>query len=417
MIPDYYGQDTDKVMIIDLNYNTISNLCKSVDFGKKGYVYILDENEKIIYHPQQQLVLSGVKSELLQPVMEATEPIYHVDEDGNEKLYTSYRSVKTGWTVVGVSYVSEILQENQTNRLFFYWVSGILILIALILAIVLSKMITKPIKNLQHVMQRVQKDDFEPILVKEEGRNEIADLCNSYNRMITYIDELLASNTEKVKEQQASELKALQSQINPHFLYNTLDSIMWMIETEEQEAALRMTSALAKFFRKAIGNAKVFVTIEEELEYTRQYLTIQRMRYNDKLDFDIRVNQDIMMESIVKLVLQPLVENAIYHGLKYQKGKGLIQIMGYRLGDKLWLKVSDNGIGMEQEQLVHLFDEKEFPQNGKIGGIGLKNVQSRIQLYYGEEYGLHVESEKGIGTTVTVVIPAAKTVVDIGGFE
>lgn len=405
-IEDSFGSPSEKLLIVDMNYEVIHDLCETVNMGANGYVYILDENGEIIYHPQQQLILSGVKKELLQEIVEQNKAIFYTDENGDDKLYTSCKSQQTGWTVVGVSYMSEVLADAEAFDRIHVALAIVLSLLALAVAVLLSRKITKPIKSLQIVMQKRHKDNFKPVYMPVEGRNEIASLYDSYNQMIGYIDELLEINTQKAREQQQSEMRALQAQINPHFLYNTLDSIVWMIETDDQEQAIRMTAALAKFFRRAIGTSKIFVTIEEELEYTRQYLIIQRMRYKDKIDFDIQMDSNILKEKIIKLVLQPLVENSLYHGLKYKKGQGIIRITGYRMGDKIWMKVSDNGIGMEEDTLRTLFETKEKEHEGMAKQIGLANVQKRMQLYYGKEYGLTVESERGIGTTVTIVIPA-----------
>ena len=404
-LEDSFGSSTDDFLIIDMNYEIIRDLCEEVSLGENGYVYILDENGEIVYHPQQQLILSGVKDELMQEVLAQNGVISHTDAEGNDKLYTSCKSDKTGWTVVGVSYMSEIIRNERVIHNIYISVAVVLLVMALIIAVSLSRQITKPIKCLQDVMQRNQRGGFELEHVPVQGRNEISSLCVSYNHMIEYIGELLEINIQKMKEQQWSELRALQAQINPHFLYNTLDSIIWMIETEEQEQAIKMTSALARFFQQSIGTSEIFVTIREELEYTRQYLIIQRMRYKDKLDFDIQVNQDILNMNIIKMVLQPLVENSLYHGLKYKKGQGVIRIAGYRLKDKILIKVSDNGIGMDKDTLNKLFELKEKSEEQKSKGIGLANIQNRLRLYYGEEYGLTVDSEKGIGTTITVVIP------------
>lgn len=410
-LEDPLNRETTGLLAVDLNYEVISNLCESVNLGKKGYVYILDENGEIIYHPQQQLILSGVKDEVIKEITNRSGTLLRTDENGEEKLYTSYRSYKTGWTIVGVAYLSESIRNEQIINRIYISLAIILVMLALVLAFLLSQRITRPVKDLQNAMQKIQKDEFEPIYVPAEGTDEIASLRRSFNRMMEYIDELLKMNALRYKEQQQSEMKALQAQINPHFLYNTLDSIIWMVETDDQEQAIRMTSALALFFRQAIGNSNIFVTVNEELEYTRQYLIIQRMRYKDKVDFGIQVNDEIRQYKIVKLILQPLVENSLYHGLKYKKGKGIIKITGYQLEDKIYLKVSDNGIGMDKDTVEGLLDKEKLRSENEKRGIGIHNIQSRIQLYYGREYGLSIESEKGIGTTVTITVPAKEDVI------
>lgn len=392
------------LLIIDLNYDIIKDLCESVSLGKKGYVYIVDQNGEIVYHPQQQLILSGVKQELLHEMLDGKPGTTFTDENGQQKIYTPLHSKKTGWTIVGVVYTSELVKNEQTVKLMYTGIALALIIMASMIAFFMSNNITKPIKQLQLAMKNIQTGNFQPVQIELDGENEIASLNQSFNRMTEHIDELIRKNRREQEEKQKSEMKALQSQINPHFLYNTLDSIIWMIETEDAEDAIEMTSLLAKFFRQSIGNSEIYVTIGQELEYTRNYLLIQQMRYRDKVSFDIQVNQDILDCYIVKLVLQPLVENALYHGLKYKVGQGSIKIIGYRLDGNLVIKVSDDGVGMDQDTLKNLFRAKERSVHCR-GGVGMSNVQERLQLYYGAEYGIQIDSETNVGTTVTITIP------------
>jgi len=392
------------LLMIDLNYDVINDLCGAISLGKKGYVYILDQKGEIVYHPQQQLILSGVKKEPLEEIINSEKSTSYIDENGEEKIYTPFQSVKTGWTIVGVVYTSELVKNEKTVQYMYIGLGSVLTALAILLAFLMSNGITRPLKQLKAAMKEVQEGKFEPVYAAVKGDNEIASLNRSFNRMTEHIDELMKKNTTEQAEKRKSEMKALQSQINPHFLYNTLDSIIWMIETGDQEEAILMTSALAGFFRQAIGKSDVFVTIWEELEYTKNYLIIQQMRYKDKIDFNIMVNQDIMECMIIKLVLQPLVENALYHGLKYKEGKGTIRITGYQQRSNIVIKVMDDGIGMDQETLKSIFHKKSRV-GGRYNGVGMVNIQERMVLYYGEGFGLFVESEVGIGTTVTVTLP------------
>jgi len=392
------------LLMIDLNYDVINDLCGAISLGKKGYVYILDQKGEIVYHPQQQLILSGVKKEPLEEIINSEKSTSYIDENGEEKIYTPFQSVKTGWTIVGVVYTSELVKNEKTVQYMYIGLGSVLTALAILLAFLMSNGITRPLKQLKAAMKEVQEGKFEPVYAAVKGDNEIASLNRSFNRMTEHIDELMKKNTTEQAEKRKSEMKALQSQINPHFLYNTLDSIIWMIETGDQEEAILMTSALAGFFRQAIGKSDDFVTIWEELEYTKNYLIIQHMRYKDKIDFNIMVNQDIMECMIIKLVLQPLVENALYHGLKYKEGKGTIRITGYQQRSNIVIKVMDDGIGMDQETLKSIFHKKSRV-GGRYNGVGMVNIQERMVLYYGEGFGLFVESEVGIGTTVTVTLP------------
>ena len=214
----------------------------------------------------------------------------------------------------------------------------------------------------------------------------------------------LMENEEKEQEQKRKiELKALQSQINPHFLYNTLDSIIWMAEGKKNEEVVIMTASLARLLRQSISNEDELVTVGQEIEYVRSYLTIQKMRYKDKLEFEIKADPSITQVPIIRLVLQPLVENAIYHGLKYKDSKGLLTVHGYMKGENAVIDITDDGVGMDEETLKHIYDKHKV--NYRSNGVGVYNVQQRLVLYYGKDYGIIYHSEKGKGTTASVVIP------------
>lgn len=391
------------MLLIDLNYNVINDLCEAVTLGKRGYVYIVDAQGGIVCHPQQQLILSNVKKERLDEMVWQEGSISDTDEGGEEKIYTPFHSEKTGWTIVGVVYASELVEKEDMVRAIYLLIAVLLILLAIVMAVVMAGNITRPVKQLKEAMDKAREGEFQDVQVQAHGENEISKLQEDFNRMIHQIDGLIQKNLHDEEEKREIEMKALQSQINPHFLYNTLDSIIWMIESEEPDRAIRMTSALARFFRQAIGKSDVFVTLKEELEYTRNYLVIQKMRYEDKVDYKFQVEEEIQGCHILKLVLQPLVENALYHGLKYKESKGSIQIIGIRQNEKIVIKVSDNGVGMEEEVLRHIFDPK--PPSKNHSGVGLSNIRRRMQLYYGDLCEFKIESEKDVGTTVKIVIP------------
>ena len=403
------GKEPGGIFFVDLNYSSISELCSGISLGKKGYIYILDENGKLIYHPQQQLLYSGLKEEKIQEVLGCDENSF-VTEDG--KLYSVSKSKETGWTVVGVSYTEDLLKNiDETTRIYLF--SALLILLAAFgVSYVLSYGITRPIKILDDSMKEVEQGHFENVELPIYGQNEIARLSSRFNIMTTKIKHLMEQNVEEQRQKRKSELKALQAQINPHFLYNTLDSIIWMAEWGKTKEVVLMTSSLAKLLRQSISNQNELVKVEEEVEYTRSYLTIQKMRYKNKLEYEILVDSEVLGYKIPKLVLQPLVENAIYHGIKYKEGQGTVRIEGSRIGDQLILKVSDDGIGMTKEQLETIFVKRET--DTRRNGVGVLNVHERIQLYYGKEYGLKFSSIQNEGTTVEFCIPweegGAKTV-------
>ena len=391
------------VVFIDLNYSAISELCDQNNIGSKGYVFILDENGNVVSHPQQQQLYNELQTENMDAIMEAEENTITVGKGSDEKIYTISRSKKTGWSVVGCMNVSELLKRSRQAQKIYLITAIILIIVALLLSSIIARNITLPISRLRDSMARVQEGDFGAADLEVTSENEIGSLTNSFNVMTHKIQELMEQNIHEQEEKRKSEMKALQSQINPHFLYNTLDSIIWMAEGKKNEEVVLMTASLARLLRQSISNGDEVVSVGQEIEYARSYLTIQKMRYKDKLEFSIEVEPSILGVPIVKLVLQPIIENAIYHGLKYKESKGFLLVRGYSRGDDAVLEITDDGVGMDEETRNHIFEKHKV--NYHSNGVGVYNVQKRLSLYYGSRYGLSYQSEKGKGTTATIIIP------------
>jgi two-component system sensor histidine kinase YesM len=239
------------------------------------------------------------------------------------------------------------------------------------------------------------------INVDIKGEEEVVKLAQTFNMMLMRIRKLLAQVLQEQEEKRKSELDALQAQINPHFLYNTLDSIVWMAENEKNEDVITMVTSLARFFRISISRGKNVITIEEELEHARNYMIIQKMRYKNKFRFEIEAEKDTLHCKTLKLILQPLIENALYHGIEYMVDEGYINISVRKLDGKILFQVKDNGLGMPPEKLETLL----LAKSKEYSGVGVKNVHERIKLFYGNEYGLEIESQLEVGTNVKIWIP------------
>ena len=390
------------LFFVDLNYSAISDLCNNNSIEEKGYIFVLDAEGNIVYHPKQQLMYGGLKTENIDAIMECEEDSLIIDEGGESKLYTMSKSKRTGWTVVGAAYTSELLKNNEQAQMWYLLVASILLLAVIGISGIISREITKPIRSLRDSMRKVQNGQFDTH-VKVITENEIGSLGRSFNLMTSEIRALMEQNVYEQKQKRKSELKALQAQINPHFLYNTLDSIIWMSEAGENDEVVEMTSALARLLRQSISNDQEEVELEKEIEYVKNYLTIQKMRYKDKLEFFIYVDPRVAHVPVIKLVLQPLVENAIYHGIKYKETKGNLKIYAKPVDGRVEIVVADDGIGMDEDVMEHIFDEHRKEQ--KRNGVGVPNVQKRLQLQYGSEYGIRYESVKGAGTKVVITIP------------
>ena len=391
------------VFFIDLNYSAISELCDQSTVGTKGYAFILDAKGNIVYHPQQQQLYNELQTENISLIMDTDEDTVLTGTGNDGKLYSISRSEKTGWTVVDCTNVKELLSKSRQAQSVYVLTAIILVIVALLFSRFMARSITLPIQKLRDSMKKVQEGDFSVSDVVVDSKNEIGSLTKSFDVMTHRIHELMEQNVHEQELKRKSELKALQSQINPHFLYNTLDSIIWMAEGKKYEDVVLMTASLARLLRQSISNEDETVLIGQEIQYVKSYLTIQKMRYKDKLEFEINVDPSINSVHIVKLVLQPIVENAIYHGLKYKESKGMLTVNGYQKDGNAVIEIADDGVGMDEETLNRIFEKHKV--NYRSNGVGVYNVQRRLCMYYGKEYGLSYKSEKGKGTTVTVVIP------------
>ena len=403
-IRDWSGSgEKEGVFFIDLNYSAISGLCDQSTVGTKGYAFILDAKGNIVYHPQQQQLYNELQTENISLIMDTDEDTVLTGTGNDGKLYSISRSEKTGWTVVDCTNVKELLSKSRQAQSVYVLTAIILVIVALLFSRFMARSITLPIQKLRDSMKKVQEGDFSVSDVVVDSKNEIGSLTKSFDVMTHRIHELMEQNVHEQEEKRKSELKALQSQINPHFLYNTLDSIIWMAEGKKNEEVVLMTASLARLLRQSISNEDEVVPIANEVEYARGYLTIQKMRYKDKLEFQIEVDSSILYIPLIKLVLQPIIENAIYHGLKYKESKGLLIVKGFMKDGNAVLQVIDDGVGMDEETLAHIYDKHKV--NYHSNGVGVYNVQKRLKLYYGEDYGITYTSELGKGTTATITIP------------
>ena len=312
-----------------------------------------------------------------------------------------------------VNQAEQQYKENQarfTRLSIFYMIllPGV-IAFSVVAAWIISASIYIPIKKLHDVTTTITGEDLQS-LVTHHNVDEITELGISFNIMIGRIRELLNAKIREQENLKKAELKALQAQINPHFLYNTLDTIVWLAEAKKTDQVIEIVKALSSFFRIALSKGKDWISLQQEIEHVSSYLTIQKMRYRDILDYKIEVDEALLNSTILKLTLQPLVENALYHGIKTKRNGGTIVVCAKRIGeDKVLLEVQDDGVGFTPYKLAQIQDllaqDLDGISMGEEGGFGLENVHKRIQLYYGKEYGLSIQSHYRGGTQVSVTIP------------
>lgn len=282
---------------------------------------------------------------------------------------------------------------------------GVLIIVVAVSAVMIVSGIIQPISQLNQATEKIAQGDFNA-RAQADSDDEVAELAVSFNKMAGSMQSLIDKVKEDERKMRKADLRLFQEQIQPHFLYNTLDTIVWLIESNEPDEAVTMVVTLSDFFREILSKGKEFISIKEEEKHISSYLQIQEMRYRDILEYDIQLDQVIYKYQILKLTLQPVVENALYHGIKYKRAKGCIHIHGEKEGDIIRLTVRDDGVGMDEEELEQLRQQIEKPCQETEKGFGLANVNERIHMYFGPEYGMKIQSQKGKGTTVEIVIPA-----------
>ena len=282
---------------------------------------------------------------------------------------------------------------------------GVLIIVVAVSAVMIVSGIIQPISQLNQATEKIAQGDFKA-RAQADSEDEVAELAASFNKMAGSMQSLIDKVKEDERKMRKADLRLLQEQIQPHFLYNTLDTIVWLIESNEPDEAVTMVVTLSDFFREILSKGKEFISIKEEEKHISSYLQIQEMRYRDILEYDIQLDQVIYKYQILKLTLQPVVENALYHGIKYKRAKGCIHIHGEKEGDIIRLTVRDDGVGMDEDELEQLRQQIEKPCQETEKGFGLANVNERIHMYFGPEYGMKIQSQKGKGTTVEIVIPA-----------
>ena len=396
---------TQGVLLIDIKYDSLEQIVGEVSIGDEGYLYLMDGSGEIICPPKAQLINAGLVEEDNLRVSGLREGSYRDRFEGEERITTVGSIGYTGWKAVGVSPTDSMSLNVLKTRLFAIFIVVLFLFVLAMINAYISSRITDPINELEKSVSRLENGELDaPVYIG--GSAEIRSLGRSIQGMAQRIRQLMADIVAEHESKRKSEFDTLQSQINPHFLYNTLDIIVWMIENEKKTDAVRVVTALARFFRISLSRGKSIITVKDELEHVRNYLMIQQMRFKNKFTYEIEAGEEVLELASLKLMLQPMVENAIYHGMEFMDGDGEILIRVWREGDDLYLMVRDNGLGMTEEQVENLFKDTGYVPSRRGSGIGVRNVNERIRLYFGEAYGLKIQSEPDEGTDVIIHLPA-----------
>lgn len=394
------------VLLVDMKYSVLEDMLERINETSSGiYYYLCSRDGEIIYHPRWTEINRGLFKEKNNKAASYEDGTYEMKTDGQKENIVVGSVAYTGWKLIGV--VPESVQETSINKFRYYIITTILILVMMLLQVnrFISRKISRPIRELDESVKAYEAGAMPDIYIG--GSAEIRHLGYSVQKSYEQIEALMKEIIQQQTERRKSELDALQSQINPHFLYNTLESITWMIEAQRNKEAVVMISELAKLLRVSLSRGKTIISIGDELQHSRSYMNIQRVRYKERFKVEFLIDEEIKNYCIVKLVIQPLLENAIYYGVGNmdEDDDGQILIRGEKKGEDICISIEDNGMGMPEDIRSNILtDNSKVPKHGS--GVGVINVHSRISLMFGPEYGLEVYSELDEGTKVVIHIPA-----------
>lgn len=401
------GTSNQVVLVVDMSYTDIGSLFAELNSdSSSSYTYLMADDGTLIYHPKANLISADLFEENINKVVNSHDGSWTEKFGGEERLVTVKTTDYTGWKIVRVTKVKSILMSAQDTKYFVIIVIIISVMTLLLLIPVVTHMVTRPISRLTDSIQ-VSSEDGLPQNIYVGGTKEIEYLGNTLKDFVSRLRELMKDIVREQEDKRRAELDALQSQINPHFLYNALDSLIWMIEAERLKDAIFMVRELGSLFRISLSKGKTMISIEDEIKHAKNYINIQKIRYSNSFEVTYDIEDDILDGTIVKLVLQPLIENALSYAIEAMGDDGEITIKGYRKDGDVYLQVIDNGLGMPKDVVENLLVEgNHVHKHGS--GVGVMNVHKRLQIRFGDEYGLIIESEPDEGTTVTVHIPYRK---------
>ncbi|PJN52253.1 Sensor histidine kinase YehU [Paenibacillus sp. GM1FR] len=396
------------VIMIDLKLRSVSQAARNVTLGKSGYVMVTDAEGQSVYKPEHPLI-EHIPTDWFPSGESGT---FTADTEGGTLLFMYQSSTFTGWRTVGVFPTRDSISE--VRQIQFYVVSFVFVvcLFGLSASLWFSRSIAQPIFRLMSYMRRAETGNLRPGRWSDRA-DEIGMLGNSYNRMLAQIRQLISLNELRERQKRDAEMRSLQEHIKPHFLYNTLDTIHWMARKEGAEDVSGMVGALSRLFRIGLSKGQDYIPLHSEIEHMTSYMQIQQTRYRDRLQYTLNIPEELRDLLVLKLLLQPLIENAIYHGIKGRRGPGHIRVEARLEHNRLLLTVQDNGAGMSNERLAEMQQLLEAPlasletsSPGITGkSYGMLNVQARLRLSFGDEYGVVLESQEGEGTSVTIIHP------------
>ncbi|WP_270207437.1 cache domain-containing sensor histidine kinase [Streptococcus anginosus] len=383
------------VVRLDIGYKTLEAYLDQLQLGKEGFTFIVDANHDFVYHPKKAVYSSHAEMKAMAPYLSVKNGYVK-----SKQAYVSqYQIPNSGWILIGVSSMEQ-LHAVQTQILWSFIGTGLFALGVCLIGIwFVLRLWIKPLRDLQATILKVGSGHSD-LRANETGSPELVDLARQFNIMLDRIDQLMIAVKEEEQNVRRYELQALSSQINPHFLYNTLDTIVWMAEFNDSKRVVEVTKSLAKYFRLALNQGHEQISLKDEIDHVRQYLFIQKQRYGEKLQYEIKELKQYNDYKIPKLILQPLVENAIYHGIKEMNRQGRIRVSVSENDTQLIVSIYDNGRGFVASETTNA-------TLVRLGGVGLKNVDQRLHLQFGDAYHMDIQSKQNIYTEIRLYFPRA----------
>ena len=399
-VNDYYVY-----LVVYFDQQTIDSILKQDLPFSESVIYIINEREELV--STTSTTLSGtylLKYSKIPSLINTTTKFVTV-KFANSSVYCNYKNITgTDWYMITTIPASSMSEQGNALLINFFLFYLIILIVGMTLALQLNNSIVKRISSVIGQMQSV-RFGIPTHLDTKGGTDEIGELIVTYNYMTDQLDQLMVQQEQAARDLRLSEFKALQAQINPHFLYNTLDMINWMAQTGKPSEVSLAVQRLSRFYKLTLSKGNNIVSLRDELEHVDLYVQLQNMRYNDKIHFFMDVPDEIMDYGIPKLVFQPIVENAIFHGILEKDTKeGNIVIMGWKEDNILVFTISDDGVGIPPEDLSTILNEKKGNETGN--NIAIYNTHKRLQVFFGEEYGLSYRSSEGIETEAEIRIPA-----------
>lgn len=385
-------------LVVDFDFSQVGDYFNRIEIGDRGYAYIANREGEILYHPKRAQ-FNEVESNAIASVLSFGDGTYVTE---NEEYSIGHRTVShTGWKVVGIAYLDDtVIPAMEEIQSLTYYTLIVMFALIIIMSLLLSKFISEPITQMIGQISKAEIKGSEERIYQTRF-NEVRQLSESYNRQMDRINQLMEQIKQEQSELRKSEMNVLQAQINPHFLYNTLDSILWMAESGETKETSEMVAALGRLLRISLSQGENLISLRRELEHAENYLTIQKFRYKDQFTYSIEAEEHLLDYLTVKIIIQPFLENALYHGIEYMVDQGHISIRVYEVMNLICIEIKDDGIGMDAEKLAHIQNLKDSIETG----IGIRNVHQRVQVYFGKEYGVDIYSELDEGTTIQILIP------------